>query len=245
MSYSYACSCFTIDGFCAHAEEISKVSNGLVWIGEFIETQPSSGFATTASKFRIKEIIAGDVILPENPIADGSEFKNSLQEVWVFGGSGAACMRFIKDQDAVFACQYSEGLGYTPTICAHDYLPIDNQGKIDGFIHNTDHNLKISVDKLKRELADCLTAYQPCFSDQKVVFSIIQNPIEDVLTFSVNEKFVDYGKVSIHDISGRLIRQYKSIATLNQIPVKELPNGIYLFSFEYNACRYRTKIIKQ
>lgn len=80
-----------------------------------------------------------------------------------------------------------------------------------------------------------------------------ENPVEDLLKFSITYRFNDNMVIELYDIQGKLIRQLARDRTSNvsgetkayEFPVSDLSSGIYILNFHNNTGRQSMKFIKK
>jgi photosystem II stability/assembly factor-like uncharacterized protein len=80
-----------------------------------------------------------------------------------------------------------------------------------------------------------------------------ENPVGEMLEFSITYRFNDNMVIELYDIQGKLIRQLTRdrIADVNggtktyQFPVSDLSSGLYILNFHNNTGRQSTKFIKK
>ncbi|MEO1513739.1 MAG: T9SS type A sorting domain-containing protein [Bacteroidota bacterium] len=82
------------------------------------------------------------------------------------------------------------------------------------------------------------------FEAEKPVLSVFPNPTSDWLTISY-EKSIGQGQVQLFSASGQLVqaRQLPSDASQVQLPVNQLPEGIYWLSIQTDGQVYSEKVI--
>ena len=80
-----------------------------------------------------------------------------------------------------------------------------------------------------------------------------ENPVGDVLEFSITYRFNDNMVIELYDIQGKLIRQlirdrYPNIdggTKSYQFSVSDLASGMYILNFHNNTGRQSSKFIKK
>ncbi|MFD2566505.1 T9SS type A sorting domain-containing protein [Pseudotenacibaculum haliotis] len=80
-----------------------------------------------------------------------------------------------------------------------------------------------------------------------------ENPVEDLLKFSITYRFNDNMVIELYDIQGKLIRQLAKDRTANvsgetknyEFPVSDLSSGLYILNFHNNTGRQSMKFIKK
>ncbi len=122
---AFACSCENVPSFCQSTVYTSDQETGLVFLGELLESEPWENWGI-AKKFKIVEILSGEIVLPESPLANDIEFENTADEVWVLSGDGGTCLYGMEDDGlALFSVTYGDWFGYVPSICSNNYLSVD------------------------------------------------------------------------------------------------------------------------
>ena len=82
---------------------------------------------------------------------------------------------------------------------------------------------------------------------------IVENPVEDMLKFTINYRFNDHMVIELYDIKGKLIRQLARDQQKNinggvknyEFNVADLAPGIYILDFHNNTGRQSSKFIKK
>ena len=241
----YACSCENIPTLCEQMHQSKDDERMLVWIGNLIDTiQLEDGFF--AAKFSVVEIISGDIILPDSPLADeDSEYENSDTEIWILGGHEAACHHSSFDSISLFACSYYNGM-YAPSICATSYLPVNESMEVSGTIYENDVFETVTLDEVRSILdAECSSNTEDISSliDQSISFE--SNVIDHSLNFYFDNRNVIDLEVNLISYDGKLLES----KFLNQsgnytFNTTHLPAGLYIVQFTTKGQLYSRKLVK-
>ncbi|NRS88474.1 hypothetical protein HNQ02_001388 [Flavobacterium sp. 7E] len=110
---------------------------------------------------------------------------------------------------------------------------------------STSQNLQWSITEITTTTAAKTTAAKISSSEQNT-FSIYPNPVEDVLTFNLNNNEINTKSTGIiFDTSGTVTKSFEFDASNPTISVKELKPGVYLLNIEGKKGVYATKFIKK
>ena len=241
---SYACSCENIPSFCEVSKHISDSEVGIIFVGELMEVDSIDEFET-AYKLRILDKIYGEVILPNSPHYVDKGYDNTEEELWVLGGVSSLCLRTIADGRTVIACNYSSQFGYVPGRCESNYLEVDDNNMVSGWISNQFSQDTIHLDDLRNVIAEpCTTSSEELedLIDSEIL--IAPNPFDEVLDIHANLSIERDIKYELMDLNGRLIAQ-ANLENGNQlIQTTSIRSGVYLVRFTDGEDSVVRKVIK-
>ncbi len=244
----FTCSCENVPSFCQSTVEVSQHETGLVFLGEFIEAQEASDFYGIAKKFRIVEILSGEIILPNSPQANDNEFENNAEEVWVLSGESATCLYEMQNGLGIFSVYYGEWFGYSPSICANNYLPVDENMNVSGTLFDPFEWETIAYQELISIIKNngCVTSTNDFNTAMQAGLQLQSNIFSSAISFSLSNVEIDHLEVEILNAMGQIVIAKKvEQAAQNKIETHKLASGIYFLSFVKDRHRYTVKMIKQ
>lgn len=245
---SFACSCENVPSFCETVVLTEQNERGLVFIGEYVESLPwESG--TNAKKFKIIEILSGEIILADSPFVNDNEFKNTEDEVWVLSGSGATCLYEMETAGkAIFSCAYGEWFGYHPSICSNNYLAIDENMNVYGTLYDNSNWESASIEELVDVIKNdaCVSSTDDFTASFKRGLVLRNTIITNEISFDLYKISIEDLEVELYNAQGKLVISKKVETALNNsISTNKLSYGIYFLSFVKDRNRYTVRIVKQ
>lgn len=75
-------------------------------------------------------------------------------------------------------------------------------------------------------------------------FSVYPNPAQDYCYVEIGAKFSE-AEISIYDMAGKLLRQFKTRNAVNKINTSSLPQGIYMVNAVTEDQKFNAKIVKK
>ncbi len=242
-----ACSCNNIPTLCEEAHKVETNARMLFWIGELINTV-QLGNDRFVAKFKVVEVLSGEIILPDSPLAkDNSIYENTTSEIWVFGGSGAECLYESFDSLSLFACSYYDG--YIPDICSTSYLSIDDSMNVTGYIYETFVTETVSLEEIRAIIeTKCPTIINTNDITELIAKNIYlkSNVINNSLSFEFENQWISDTELRLISSNGTCFQKvdlfYDGSYTLN---TSELPSGMYVLQFVSDENQHCIKIMKQ
>lgn len=241
---SFACSCENIPSFCQVSKYISDSEVGIIFVGELMEVDSIDEFSS-AYKLKIVDKLYGDVILSDSPHFVDNGYDNTTDEVWVLGGESSLCMREIANGLTVIACNYEQNFGYFPGICEYNYLEVDDNNMLTGYISDQFSLSTIHLD----ELRDVVAA--PCISSTEELENLIASevqitpiPFDDVLNINSSLSFSTQVKYELTDLNGRVIAEAKLESGNQMIQTAAIRSGVYFIRFTDGEDSVVRKVVK-
>lgn len=75
-------------------------------------------------------------------------------------------------------------------------------------------------------------------------FSVYPNPAQDYCYVDLEVKFVE-AEVSVYDMSGKIVRKFKTMNAVSKIDTSSLPQGTYIVSATTENQKFNSKIVKK
>lgn len=248
-SFSFACSCAEPPSLCEYSKTLESDERGLIFIGEYIQ-EDSIGVSQIAYQFKVDRLIRGKIVLPDSPLANGSQYENTDSTVWLLGGDGGLCYRVMYEK-ALIATTYWEFFGYTPDICSNSYFQIDEDENIFGSIWQRGLYETVALSDVESVIsATCTSSIDDLENDINIDF--YPNPTSDIvnLKFDITRKNSKSNNISytITNVTGELIQKdtFKIYGNSveRRIDLSGLQSGVYIMTFTRNRNSYSQKIVK-
>lgn len=240
----FSCTCFPLS-FCDYYENNMDNETTLIFKGSYLYEEEIDSW-TKAVQYKVEKIYKGEIVTETSIYYTGESYVNTDSTVWLLSGSSASCLRSLGNTTAIFIVTYNAiwgpndmNVGYVPTICATDYLPISDNNEVTGCIWET-QDVTISLEELEPLLEEgCGITSTDDTIDDFNEFSIYPNPVNDILHIKCLDQCI-VTNTELYDIRGNLIKRSNG----NSIDMKHLSPGVYFVKAHSPQSNHIDKVIK-